>query len=113
MDCNKPGETGTRKSTSSGRATTAKPKAKGRTATSSAEDDDLSMGDWTLSQDAKGGQHIAANKRHKRQYGGRQVIFTDDTSGFSNGGRVTTLDSRGYPGTLVRNNDCVGCNIRG
>lgn len=76
------------------------------------------MGDWTLHQDAKGGQHIAANKRHKRQYGGRQVILTDDgfgggSGGYSNGGRITTIDSRGYPGTVVRNDDCVGCNIRG
>ncbi|KAH8331519.1 hypothetical protein KR074_005000 [Drosophila pseudoananassae] len=93
--------------------TTKKPKAKGaparRPASSSEED-----GDWDLTQTSGGAQTIA--RRHRRQ--GGQYIDLGGSSGRGGGGLtgngpVTTYDSRGYPGTLVRNSDCVGCNIRG
>ncbi|XP_034478656.1 bomanin-23-like [Drosophila innubila] len=53
--------------------------------------------------------------RYRRQLGNRQVIYTNDGSGNGgwSGGRVTTIDGNRYPGTVVRNDDCVGCNIRG
>ncbi|XP_064543449.1 uncharacterized protein LOC135431952 isoform X1 [Drosophila montana] len=117
VDCNRPdaATTTTRRPSTAhgghGRATTPKPKPKSHKA-SDDSDEDLSMGDWNLSQGAHGAQHISSGSRHKRQ---RQVIITD--SGFGgggwSGGRVTTLDSRGRPGTVVRNDDCVGCNING
>ncbi|XP_022232392.1 uncharacterized protein LOC111080856 [Drosophila obscura] len=98
-----------------GRQTTAKPKPKaasgGRQPVS---DEDDSAGDWSLHQTAGGSQHIG--RRHRRQWEPRgQYINLGGASGggWTGDGRVTTIDSRGYPGTLVRNNDCVGCNIRG
>ncbi|KAH8272922.1 hypothetical protein KR018_009911 [Drosophila ironensis] len=115
--------TTTRKPASSGRGggkATPKPRAqsppsRGRPS-SSDEDDDLS-GNWDLHQSADGRvQHIA--RRHKRQWGGGGTQYINLGSGGRGGGwpgdgPVTTIDSRGYPGTLVRNSDCVGCNIRG
>ncbi|XP_034652684.1 uncharacterized protein LOC117891358 [Drosophila subobscura] len=100
-----------------GRPTTSKPKprpAPGRGKPVSDEDDDDSAGQWSLHQSAGGSQHIG--RRHRRQWEPRgQYINLGGAGGggWSGDGRVTTIDSRGYPGTLVRNNDCVGCNIRG
>ncbi|KAM8712812.1 hypothetical protein ACLKA7_013184 [Drosophila subpalustris] len=70
---------------------------------------------------SKGHQHTdkdeddSTQERHKRQWGNRQVIITDDGPGGGgwSGGRVTTIDGNRYPGSVVRNDDCVGCNIRG
>lgn len=60
-----------------------------------------------------GVQQIHAG-RFVRQLGGRQVIYTNDGNGGGGwSGRVTTIDGNRYPGTVVRNDDCVGCNIRG
>ncbi|EDW85751.1 uncharacterized protein Dwil_GK23236 [Drosophila willistoni] len=88
------------------------------------DDDDWSLGggnSWGLHQSIGGGrdggvsQHITGGHRYKRQWGGRQIIRTGggDGDGGWGGGPITTIDSRGQPGTFVRNNDCVGCNIRG
>ncbi|XP_016957949.1 bomanin Bicipital 1 [Drosophila biarmipes] len=103
-----------------GRAT-AKPKSKSpspRRPTSSEEGDDDLAGGWSLHQTAGGSQYIG--RRSKRQWGGQYIDLggsggrgAGGGGGWSGGG-VTTIDSRGYPGgTLVRNSDCVGCNIRG
>ncbi|XP_001361303.1 uncharacterized protein BomBc2 [Drosophila pseudoobscura] len=115
-DCNDGRTTSTTHKTpprGQGRQTTAKPKPKtapGRRHQASDEDDDDSAGDWTLHQSAGGSQHIG--RRHRRQWEPRgQYINLGGAGGGS--GRVTTIDSRGYPGTVVRNDDCVGCNIRG
>ncbi|KAH8321011.1 hypothetical protein KR067_013210 [Drosophila pandora] len=119
IDCthDRPAATTTRKTPTTSRGhstpTTKKPKAKGapaRKPASSSEED----GDWDLHQTAGGAQSIA--RRHRRQ--GGQYIDLGGSSGrggggWSGNGQVTTYDSRGYPGTLVRNSDCVGCNIRG
>jgi len=99
-----------------GGRTTAKPKPKSsppRRPTSSEEDDDDLAGGWSLHQSAGGSQYIG--RRSKRQ---GQYIDLGGSGGRGGGGGwsggVTTYDSRGYPGgTLVRNSDCVGCNIRG
>ncbi|KAH8296934.1 hypothetical protein KR044_001154, partial [Drosophila immigrans] len=63
-----------------------------------------------------GSQVISSGNRFKRQWGQgvRQVINLDGSGeSFYRAGGVTTIDGRGYPGTVVRNSDCVGCNIRG
>ncbi|XP_017087014.2 uncharacterized protein BomBc2 [Drosophila bipectinata] len=86
--------------------TTKKPKASGRKAPSSSEED----GVWDLAQTSGGAQTIA--RRHRRQ-GGQYIDLGRGGGGWSGNGQVTTYDSRGYPGTLVRNSDCVVCNIRG
>ncbi|KAH8401568.1 hypothetical protein KR009_006519 [Drosophila setifemur] len=107
-----------------GRAVTTTPKSKAkpkgggspaRRRPSSDEDDDLDG--WSLHQSGGGTQHIS--RRYRRQWGGGQYIDLGGSGGGGGGrgwtgnGPVTTIDSRGYPGTLVRNSDCVGCNIRG
>lgn len=118
VNCNGPSTTTHKPSTPArghGGKTTAKPRkatpARGGSDSDSDEDDDSG---WSLHQSADGGQHI--NRRHKRQWGGTQVINLGEGGGGGggwSGGRVTTIDSRGYPGTVVRNADCVSCNIRG
>ncbi|EDW01848.1 bomanin Bicipital 1 [Drosophila grimshawi] len=122
IDCNRPDAptTTTRRPTSAnsgrrrGRPTTPKPKNT-KTKDDSDEDD---WGNFNLFQDERGGQHITAARRHKRQWGHRQVIITDPGTGIGGGGggwsgHVTTIDSRGRPGTVLHNDDCVGCNING
>ncbi|XP_017117018.1 bomanin Bicipital 1 [Drosophila elegans] len=106
-----------------GRATTAKPKPKSspthRRPSSDEDDNDLDGG-FSLHQSG-GSQYIG--RRSKRQWGGQYIDLggsggrggggSGGGGGWSGGG-VTTIDSRPYPGgTLVRNSDCVGCNIRG
>ncbi|XP_017044710.1 bomanin Bicipital 1 [Drosophila ficusphila] len=97
-----------------GGRTTAKPKSKStpaRRQSSSEEDDDDDLGgSWSLHQSG-GSQYIG--RRSKRQ-GGQYIDLGRGGGGGWSGGGVTTIDSRPYPGgTLVRNSDCVGCNIRG
>ncbi|KAH8372125.1 hypothetical protein KR093_010116, partial [Drosophila rubida] len=105
VDCNRPEEESTTpKSSSSSHDHAAHSHGQGKAA---ADDDDLQQ----ISHVA----HSSSPRyRLKRQWGGRQVITLDGPDAdIYRGGPVTTLDSRGYPGTLVRNSDCVGCNIRG
>ncbi|EDV55063.1 immune-induced peptide 23 [Drosophila erecta] len=103
--------------------TTAKPSsrsppARGRSSWEEDDDDDLAGG-WSLHQSAGGTQYIG--RRSKRQLRGGQYIDLGGSGGRGGGGGggwagsgITTIDSSGYPGgTLVRNSDCVGCNIRG
>lgn len=71
----------------------------------------------TKQDDDSSGDSSEEEGRFKRQWGGgRQIIRLDDGpqggSWSGGGGRVTTIDGRS-PGTVVRNDDCVGCNIRG
>lgn len=103
----------------SGGRTTARPSSRsspsrGRPSWDDDDDDDDLTGGWSLHQSAGGTQYIG--RRSKRQSRGGQYI---DLGGRGGGGGwagsgITTIDSSGYPGgTLVRNSDCVGCNIRG
>ncbi|XP_016975101.1 bomanin Bicipital 1-like [Drosophila rhopaloa] len=106
-----------------GGKTTARPRPKSTPThrRPSSDEDDNELDGWSLHQSAGGSQHIA--RRSKRQWGGGQYIDLGGSGGRGGGGSggggwsgggVTTIDSRPYPGgTLVRNSDCVGCNIRG
>ena len=106
----------------SGGRTTARPSSRsspsrGRPSWDDDDDDDDLTGDWALHQSAGGTQYIG--RRSKRQSRGGQYIDLGGSGGRGGGGEwagsgITTIDSSGYPGgTLVRNSDCVGCNIRG
>ncbi|XP_039480795.2 uncharacterized protein LOC120444879, partial [Drosophila santomea] len=77
------------------------------------DDDDDLAGGWSLHQSSGGSQYIG--RRSKRQSRGGQYIDLGGSGlGGGGGSGITTIDARGYPGgTLVRNSDCVGCNIRG
>lgn len=109
VDCHRDGTTTRRPSRTRGRQTTPKPKPK--STQHSDEDDDAG---WMLSQGGYGAQSISRGGRYKRQ--GYQQIITSDPGlggGGWSGGRVTTINTRGRPGTYVHNDDCVGCNING
>ncbi|XP_017836321.2 uncharacterized protein LOC108595572 [Drosophila busckii] len=111
VDCNKPETTSTTRKPKGGRTTTTvKPKHRSAAKSSDESDEDTSLGDISLDMDSHGHQHIG--HRHKRQWG-RQIIRTDNNFGNSGyPGYVTTIDGRGQYEPVVRNNDCVGCNIR-
>ncbi|KAH8392713.1 hypothetical protein KR215_002737, partial [Drosophila sulfurigaster] len=105
VDCNRPEEESTTRKSSGTHDQAAHSAGQSKTAAASGQ---ASNADWS--------QQLS--NRFKRQWGGQQVIIFDDfgggsSGGFSGGGSVTTIDGRGYPGTVVRNSDCVGCNIRG
>ncbi|XP_060657968.1 bomanin Bicipital 1-like [Drosophila nasuta] len=101
VDCNRPEEESTTHKSSGSQDHAAHSPGQSKTSAAPAQ---ASNSDWS--------QQLS--NRFKRQWGGQQVIrFDGDDGGFSGGRSVTTIDGRGYPGTVVRNNDCVGCNIRG
>ncbi|XP_017868845.1 PREDICTED: uncharacterized protein LOC108617539 [Drosophila arizonae] len=114
VDCHRDGATTHRPSSSRGPPTTPKSKSRPKSNKNSDEDD---FDGWMLSQGqgGYGAQSIWRGGRHRRQIY-RQQIITDPglgSGGGWSGGRVTTINTRGRPGTYVHNDDCVGCNING
>ncbi|KAH8309500.1 uncharacterized protein BomBc2 [Drosophila kikkawai] len=117
VHCNEHPTTTTRKPSparGNGGKTTAKPRSKTPPARkdSDSDEDDDDLSGWSLHQTSGGAQHIA-NRRHKRQWGRGWGGSEQYIGGWTGNGPVTTIDSRGTPDTIVRNSDCVGCNIRG
>lgn len=116
VDCHRDGATTHRPSSSRAPPTTPKSKSRPKSNKNSDEDD---LDGWMLSQGqgqgGYGAQSIWRGGRHRRQIY-RQQIITDPglgSGGGWSGGRVTTINTRGRPGTYVHNDDCVGCNING